>query len=122
MPARSDHKTDSAKRVTLSNIAEKSNVSLTTVSMVLRNKPGAGIPAKTRQRVLNTARDLGYRIKTPVEVSQSLNQVGVVLKARGDDLPLTNPFYSHILAGIEAACRQNRFNLLSATLLVNEDN
>lgn len=122
MAARSNHKTDPAKRVTLSHIAEKSNVSLTTVSLVLRNKSGAGIPAGTRQRVLNSARDLGYRSKTPVETSQGLNQIGVMLKAHEDDLPLTNPFYSHILAGIEAACRQNRFNLLSATLPVNEDN
>src|SRR5512147_341115 len=121
MPARSNHKTDPTKRVTLSNIAKKSNVSLTTVSLVLRNKSGAGIPAETRRRVLDSARDLGYRIKTPVETRQGLSQVGVVLKARQDDLPLANPFYSHILAGIEAACRQNRLNFLSATLPVNAD-
>ena len=39
---------------------------LTTVSLVLRNKAGAGIPAETRQRVLEIARDLGYRVKSPL--------------------------------------------------------
>jgi LacI family transcriptional regulator, galactose operon repressor len=122
MVSRSSRKTTPAKRITLSAIAAKSDVSLTTVSLVLRNKSGSGIPAETRQRILDTARDLGYRVKPPVEGRQALNQIGILLRAREDDLPLANPFYSTILAGIEAACRQNRFNLLSATLPVNDDN
>ena len=122
MAPRSSRKTTPAKRVTLSDIAEESAVSLTTVSLVLRNKSGSGIPVETRQRVLDTARELGYRIKPSLEARQAVNQLGILLRAREDDLPLTNPFYSTIFAGIEAACRQNRFNLLSATLPVNDDN
>jgi LacI family transcriptional regulator len=126
MSARSTRKPQSAsKRVTLADIAKKSGVSLTTVSLVLRNKSGAGIPPETRQRVLDTARDLGYRLKvsgSTEQPRQTLTQIGVVLRAREDDLPLANPFYSYILAGIEAACRQNRLNFLSATLPVNADN
>jgi LacI family transcriptional regulator len=122
MATRTSRKTTPVKRVTLSDIAEQSNVSLTTVSLVLRNKPGSGIPAETRQRVLTTARNLGYRVKAPAEARQAVNQIGILLRAREDDLPLANPFYSTILAGVEAACRQNRFNLLSATLPVNDDN
>ena len=126
MSARTTRKPQSApKRVTLADIAQKSDVSLTTVSLVLRNKAGAGIPVETRQRVLDTARDLGYRLKangSSEPPRQTLAQIGVVLRAREDDLPLANPFYSCILAGIEAACRQNRLNFLSATLPVNADN
>ncbi|HTP09973.1 MAG TPA: LacI family DNA-binding transcriptional regulator [Anaerolineae bacterium] len=122
MASRPSHKTTPAKRVTLSDIAEKSDVSLTTVSLVLRNKAGSGIPSETRQRVLETARDLGYRGKPQLEVRQAVNQIGILLRAREDDLPLANPFYSTIFAGIEAACRQNRVNLLSATLPVDDDN
>lgn len=122
MSARSTRKLQlSSKRVTLADIAKKSDVSLTTVSLVLRNKSGAGIPAETRQRILETARNLGYHVKSPVEVRQIINQIGILLRARENDLPLANPFYSTILAGIEAACRQNRINLLSATLPVNDD-
>jgi LacI family transcriptional regulator len=122
MASRPGRKTTPAKRVTLSDIAEKSDVSLTTVSLVLRNKAGSGIPSETQQRVLETARDLGYRVKSPLEAHQVVNQIGILLRAREGDLPLANPFYSTILAGIEAACRQNRLNLLSATLPVNDDN
>ncbi len=122
MVSRSSRKTAPVKRVTLSDIAEQSEVSLTTVSLVLRNKFSSGIPTETRQRVLDTARSLGYRAKSPVEARQSLNQIGVLLRAREDDLPLANPFYSTIMAGIDAACRRHRFNLLSATLPVDEDN
>ena len=122
MASRPSRKTTPAKRITLSDIAEQSEVSLTTVSLVLRNKFSSGIPAETRQRVLDTARTLGYRVKSPLEARQSLNQIGILLRAREDDLPLANPFYSTILAGIDAACRQNRFNLLSATLPVDDDN
>lgn len=114
-----------SRRVTMAQIAKQSDVSLTTVSLVLRNKPGAGIPTDTRQRVLDTARALGYRLKSgngSEAPRTALAQIGVVLRAREDDLPLANPFYSYILAGIEAACRQNRLNFLSATLPVNADN
>jgi LacI family transcriptional regulator len=110
------HKPDFPKRVTLSDIAEKSNVSLTTVSLVLRNKSGVGIPVETRQRVLETARGLGYRMKVPVEIRQGVNQIGVVLKAHGDDLPLTNPFI-HTSGGYRSSLPE-RMNLLSATLPV----
>ncbi len=126
MSTRSTHKPQAtSKRVTLADIAKKSDVSLTTVSLVLRNKSGAGIPAETRQRVFDISRDLGYRLKVNGNGEpprQTLAQIGVVLRAREDDLPLANPFYSYILAGIEAACRQNRLNFLSATLPVNADN
>lgn len=111
-----------AKKITLADIARRSDVSLTTVSLVLRNKPGIGIPAETRQRIMNTAQDLGYRVKTPLKARQGLTTIGVILKARADDLPLANPFYSHVYAGIEAACRQNRINLLNASLPVDENN
>jgi LacI family transcriptional regulator len=124
MSARTSRKTPpTARRVTLADIARKSDVSLTTVSLALRNKPGAGIPAETRQRILDAARTLGYRIKTTNgEPTQRLAHIGVVLKARADDIPQENPFYSLVLAGIDAACRQNRINLLYASLPVNEDN
>lgn len=123
MPSRTSRKIPSpAKKITLADVAKQSAVSLTTVSLVLRNKPGVGIPAETRRRVLDTARDLGYRVKTPLKVRQGLTTIGVILKARADDLPLANPFYSHVYAGIEAACRLNRLNLLNASLPVDENN
>lgn len=49
-----------AGRVTLREVAEASGVSRATVSFVLNNAPGQTIPAATRARVEQAARDLGY--------------------------------------------------------------
>jgi DNA-binding LacI/PurR family transcriptional regulator len=43
----------------MSDIAQESGVSISTVSLVLRDKPG--IPPETRQRVQKIAQQLGYR-------------------------------------------------------------
>jgi LacI family transcriptional regulator len=97
-------------------------VSLATVSLVLREKPG--VNDETRRRVLDAARALGYRKKPSPEVAQSqvVGQVGVLVKSRPDDLPQTNQFYAPVLAGIETACRRQRINLLYATVAVDADN
>jgi LacI family transcriptional regulator len=44
------------------------------------------------------------------------------MKARAGDPPYSNPFYAHVIAGIEAACRRQQINLLFATVPVDEDN
>lgn len=121
------------KRVTLSDIARRSRVSPSTVSLVLRGKPG--IPDETRGRVLKAARALGYvppqRISAlragsangnPTSRVSVLRTIGLVIKAIPDQIVTANPFYSYVIAGIEEACRRNRFNLLYATLPVDENN
>jgi LacI family transcriptional regulator len=110
------------RRVTLEDIARQSGVSLATVSLVLRDKPG--INTKTRRRVLDTARELGYRRKPVSEapLSDGLQQVGVIIRSRAGDLPQTNQFYAPVLVGIEAACRKQQINLLYATVPVDQDN
>jgi LacI family transcriptional regulator len=111
-----------SERVTMEDIARHSGVSLTTVSLVLRDKPG--INDETRRRVLDTARTLGYRRRLPSEAAplQGLRHIGVIVKARMYDKPEDNQFYAPVLAGIEAACRKQQTNLLYATVPVDEDN
>jgi LacI family transcriptional regulator len=106
-------------RVTLSEIAEQSGVSLSTVSLVLRDKPGVG--TVTRQRVLGVAKELGYLPRNGIQHRPKLTNIGLILKSEPGRSPQTNQFYSHVLAGIEAACRQWQFNLLYATLPVDRD-
>ena len=50
----------SAKRITSQDVAEKAGVSRTTVSFVLNDVQGVHISPATRQRVLETARELNY--------------------------------------------------------------
>lgn len=112
----------SRAKVTMTDIAQQSDVSPATVSLVLRDKPG--VSDETRQRVLDVAHELGYQLKvsTPAPPAHNLSRIGLLLRAREGDLPQTNHFYSSVLAGIEAACRQAHINLLYATMLVDEHN
>ena len=112
-------------KVRLVDIARASNVSPSTVSLVLRNKPG--IPDDTRRRVLSAAQELGYwrtknnAIDSPAP-QRPLRTVGLLIKADAGQAPAANPFYSHVLAGIEDACRVKHVNLLYATLPVDANN
>lgn len=110
------------QQVTMEAVAELSGVSISTVSLVLRAKPG--INAETRKRVLEAARKLGYGRKY-LTVSQSpteLSHIGLVMKSRAGHSAVVNQFYSHVIAGIEAACRKQQINLLYATIPVDEEN
>ena len=101
----------------MSDIAQKSGVSTSTGSLVLRNKPG--IPPETRQRVQKVAQQVGYRPRTLARshlVSVRLHSLGLIVKSEPGVTPLTNPFYSHVLAGIEESCRQKKINLLYAAV------
>jgi LacI family transcriptional regulator len=108
-------------RVKMADIAQESGVSLSTVSMVLSDKPG--IPKETRGRVIDVARSLGYQFKNQT-ISRStvnLRTVGLILKSQMGEVPQHNEFYSHVIAGIEAACRQHHLNLMFSTISVDAD-
>lgn len=113
------------QRVTIQDIARESQASPATVSLVLRNKPGIG--GETRQRVLATASALGYqpRGNGSDRSRQATRSIGLILRARGRSvdlqLPAVNPFYSLVMAGIEATARDEQMNLLYATLPVADD-
>lgn len=111
-----------AQRVTMEGIARRAGVSLATVSLVLRDKPG--INEETRRRVVDAARELGYRKRPSLTLSSStdIEQIGVLMKAHANDVPYANPFYGPILASVEAACRKHQLNLLVAAVPVDMDN
>lgn len=97
-------------RPTLVDIAVASGVSKATVSLVLRNNPS--IPERTRERVLQAARELGY----------VYNRGAANLRATGSKLiamavnDLTNPYFAEIVASMEdALTEQNRVVLMSNT-------
>jgi DNA-binding LacI/PurR family transcriptional regulator len=53
--------------VTMDEVAKVSGFSLSTVSLVLNQKPG--IPNETRRKVLSAAQSLGYQRKTGASVN-----------------------------------------------------
>ncbi|MGN6758769.1 MAG: LacI family DNA-binding transcriptional regulator [Thermomicrobiales bacterium] len=114
-----------ARRVTIEDVARESNASVSTVSLVLRNKPGIG--AETRRRVLETAQALGYRRQSPAPVTApGTRNIGLILRARARSRDVgpsvVNAFYSWVVSGIDAAAQQARLNLLYASLAVDDDN
>lgn len=109
-------------KVTIADIARESGVSVATVSLALRNK--SGLREETRQRVLDTARQLGYihHPSNQAALRFKIDTIGVIVKARENDSAATNSFYGPVIAGIEAVCRRHQIHLLYANLMVNEEN
>jgi LacI family transcriptional regulator len=106
--------------VSMAEVAKLSGVSISTVSLVLNQKPG--IPHETRRKVLHAAQSLGYQRKFKAAVrtreqSSQVRKLGAFVKSQVDDPipPTSNVFYSHVLAGIEECCRlHNLLLMLSA--------
>ena len=107
-------------KVTIADIARLSGVSVATVSLVLRDRPGVG--EVTRTRVLSAARDLGYAVRPSTAGERRTHNFGVAIKVRPDDIVSINQFYGPVLAGIETVCRRHDLNLLYANVPVDEAN
>lgn len=87
-----------ARRVTLSDVARKSGFSPSTVSLVLNEAPlSRYIAAKTKQKISETAKLLGYRPDVFARSlrSQRSHTVGILV------IDLADPFCTLILQGIE---------------------
>lgn len=111
------------EKVTISDIAARTGVSLATVSLVMNNRPG--VSQETRQRVLAAAQSLGYQPKGGPALARNgsrMKTVGLLVKTDPAMPPHANPFYSKVILGIEDACRRSGMNLLFSALPVDEDN
>jgi DNA-binding LacI/PurR family transcriptional regulator len=110
------------KRVKIAEIAHRCGVSVSTVSLVLNNRPG--VAQETRERVLAVAAELGYPINSSSSKDREspLSTLRMLVKLDPDLAPQANPFYSKVILGIEEACRHKGINLLFASLPVDENN
>lgn len=111
-----------SRKAKISDVARLSGVSVSTVSLVLNQRPG--ISQETRERVLKAVEELGYVSRSSSTRGQNSHPatVGMLVKTDPDIPPQANPFYSKVMAGIEDACRRQGINLLFATLPVDENN
>lgn len=107
---------------TLRDVAKQAGVSLGTASNVLNNKGNAS--DEVRNRVLSAVYALGY--KHPVRLASprpvSLSVVGVISKRDQAPAGPINPFYSHVLAGIDRECQRQNLSLMYANVDVDELN
>jgi DNA-binding LacI/PurR family transcriptional regulator len=76
--------------------------------------------------VLGVANGMGYKPKQAKisKVHHHLQSLGLIIRAEPDDSDKgkSNVFYSHIIAGIENACREKHITLLLTSVLVDCDN
>jgi len=94
---------DQKKKVRLSDIAKKLNISTVTVSKALANKDGVG--DDLRKQIKDLAEEMGYKTKSngPYSSGKITGNIGIMIPSRFFDL--TSSFYWYI------------FNFLSTELL-----
>ena len=111
-------RSESGHRITLKQLAEHLGLSRTTISMILNDVPEAArFPEETRQRVVESAKKLGYR---PNYFARSLGStrtylIGVVAPDFG------NGFESAVLSGFERRLLNTSYTSLVATHLWSPD-
>ncbi len=95
------------KRVTIRDVAEKAGYSITTVSMVLNNKP-VSIPEKTRIKVWKTAEELKYR---PNQLAVSMitkhsHVIGLIIPDN------SNAFFAELSKEVELAAQREGYGVI----------
>lgn len=94
------------KEVTIYDIAQKLNISATTVSRGLQDHPG--ISKKTKKRIFELVNKTGYRTNHFARNlrSQKTNTIGVIVPR------LNSNFMSSVIAGIELVANSHQYSLL----------
>jgi LacI family transcriptional regulator len=105
------------KRVTIRDVAALAGVDASLVSRVLNDHPKASAAPATRQRILETARKLGYH---PNVAARSLRTaktwtLGLLLPN------LTNPMYAAIARAAERCAQERGYGLVFGTHVEGED-
>ncbi|GAB4491650.1 MAG: LacI family DNA-binding transcriptional regulator [Anaerolineales bacterium] len=110
--------------ITLQDVAKLAGVSIGTASQALNNNPK--VTDETRSRVLDAARTLGYVFKErrddAAQKTPEISVIGVLAKHDVGEPALANPFYSHIISGIEIECRKLGVGLMVSSIEVDPEN
>lgn len=88
-------KSNSSKRLTIYDVAEKTGVSIATVSRVMNNAPN--VNEHTRLKILKLLNRTSYK---PKVVKNRIPCIGVLLEAEGMGLNLFSDYNSFILSGV----------------------
>lgn len=93
---------------TIKEVAQKAGVTTAVVSRVFNNDETLNIKDETRNNVLKAIKELQYR---PNTVARSLrtgatNTIGMLIS------DINNPFYTHIIRGVQAAAEEAGFCIM----------
>lgn len=110
------------ERPTLRDVAQLAGVSLGTASNVLNNR--LNVSDEARKKVLEAATTLGYRHQVRVVSAgeRNLSVIGTIGKVDNGEVMTTNPFYSHVLTGVERECQRHNLSLMIANIEVDSMN
>lgn len=86
---------------TIRDVAQAANVSIGTVSRALKNQPG--LSEHTRARIVEVARSLGYDCG---QLRPRIRRLTFLLHRQHNNFA-ASPFFSHVLHGVEDACREH---------------
>jgi len=104
-------------RPTMAELAKIAGVSSITISRALRG--GNNVNPTTRKRILDLAREHGYRLNLParnLRMNRS-HTIGVVIEMDpSPDRPMTGPYPLALLGSISQELTSARYNLLLTTL------
>lgn len=94
--------------VTLKDIAKRVGVSTTTVSLVLNQRDDSRIGEETRQKILETSKELGYQTERIPQVSTFPIHptIGLVIA------DIKNPFFTNLASTIEDVASRYGYNII----------
>lgn len=96
--------------MTIKEIAKKLDVSPSTVSMVLNNRPG--ISAETRNKVLRLVEETGYSIYgSKNRRIKNKGNIQLVIFKKHSKVVSDTPFFSLLIEGLEARAREYGYQL-----------
>ncbi len=100
--------------ITIKDVAQKANVSIATVSLVIHNS--GRISKDTRKRVQKVINNLNYHPSRSARglATRKTGNIGFILTE--DHFLKTEPFYTRIFLGAEFMARMNDFYVLLATV------
>lgn len=112
------HQRDSEKRgpfvnYTIKDIAAELGVSITTVSLIINNRP-CRVSEKTRKEVLDLVKKYNYTPNSSARalVTKKTETIGLIVP------DISNPFFSELAKGVERAAQKNNYSVI----FCNSDN
>ena len=93
-------------KITVRDIARAAGVSPATVSNAFSGNNRIG--EETRLRVLEIARQMGYREANQIQLNRGIH---FVIFRRHGRVVIDSPFFSELISGIESACRKLKYEL-----------
>ncbi|SNY15726.1 transcriptional regulator, LacI family [Orenia metallireducens] len=101
-------------KVTIQDIADRAEVSPSTVSRVLNNK--GRISEKTEEKVLAIAQQLGYKSRNSNGKSEESKNIAIIFNNKLNENLALNHFYSYVMEGVEVVLKDYNYHLFFKTI------